>query len=332
VSQLRSELYFSLAEVLTSEELPDWFKLPGKEWPLFECVSRMSGSSASAQRAVPKLAHIPAETKIERQERSARLFCGTGRPQFWLYESLHRSGRLLGPECTAVANWYQKAGLEAEGSELPDHASLELAFLGHLAGRNPPAGSMERAFILQHAGCWLPDLGKGMASTGDSVYGPLGDLLAGWLEEALQPDKKASLSAYPSSSLPLIQVEERCSLCGFCAQVCPVGALSIKQTQVEAFLLLSPGSCTGCKKCERVCDFNAIQLVSREATLCIPRNDSRKMGDQIVLRRSYQSFCWTCGKAIATQAEMDFLHRQLGFPKWLENCPDCRSACMEVAQ
>src|SRR3989304_6750995 len=73
------------------------------------------------------------------------------------------------------------------GAGLPVHASLESAFLAHLADveqvANPSTSlraglSYEQQFIKQHAGRWLPELGRTLARSGDEVYGPIGQLLA----------------------------------------------------------------------------------------------------------------------------------------------------------
>jgi TorA maturation chaperone TorD len=149
---LRADLYHALAEALA--EPPDWLALPGDEWPLFESAARLAPSSEAARRAVASLARVRAESSAARHQRYAALFAGAGRPRFWLYESAHLSGRLLGPQTFAVERLYHAAGLESASAELPDHASTELAFLAYLAEQG--ADNIERGFITKHAGRWLP--------------------------------------------------------------------------------------------------------------------------------------------------------------------------------
>jgi ferredoxin len=329
VNKHHSQIYFSFAEVFASGDLPDWIVLPGKNWPLYKSASCLSSDSPAARKAIPLLAEIPPETKTEREARYTQLFNNPGWPQLMLYESTHLSGRLLGPECMAVEKWYRNAGLEVADTELPDHASLELAFLGHLTGLTPPAHTMERSFVRQHAGRWLPALGRSLALIKDSVYGPVGSLLAAWLDEVLQPRKMIVRSPYHHNYLPLIQSEERCSLCGFCVQICPAGALSMRQTHDEVYLILSVHACIGCKKCERICEFDAIHLDETEKNW-IEASDLWKNGEQIILRHSKQSLCYTCGYTIASQAEMDYVRCQLGNPEWLDYCPECRSTRLEA--
>lgn len=324
MNRLRAELYLALAEALAPVEPAGWLALPGREWPLYECASHLAVRSPVAQRAVQALAQIPAETITRRKARYTALFCGSGRPQFWLYESVHRSGHLFGPETLAVEKWYRAAGVEVSDAELPDHASIELAFLAHLARQSSFSRALERRFIMHHAGRWLPVLGRGLDSTADLVYSPIGALLAGWLEEAIRPDKSAVPLANSDGRLPVIQIIDQCSLCGFCARVCPTRALSIHENQFEAVLMLSPEACILCGKCERVCEFQAIQVLPRPAIKAPPRESVHSPGDLLVLRRSALATCRACRAVIASQAELEFVSHQLGFPAWLDYCPECR--------
>jgi TorA maturation chaperone TorD/NAD-dependent dihydropyrimidine dehydrogenase PreA subunit len=325
MNQHRSELYLGLAEALMSGGPPAWLAKPGREWPLYECVTRLAEGSSAARRASQAIAGLPGETVDDQRIRHERLFEGPGRPQFWMYESMYRSRRLFGPETLAVEKLYREAGVEVQGSELPDHASIELAFLAHLAGQKLLHGLTERKFILEHAGRWLPGLGRSLASTGDPVYGPIGELLAGWLEEAVWPDKKNRNLSVPENRLPAIQAEENCSLCGFCVQVCPTHALSIIENQDETALLLSPAACVRCRKCERVCEFQAIQILPQPVLAEYPMETVHSPEKVFVLRKSTLVACHTCGEPIASQAEVDFVRRQLGFPVWLDYCLECRT-------
>ncbi len=268
---------------------------------------------------VEALAEVHAESLAARRARYAALFAGTGRPRFWLYESAALTGRLLGPESFAVEKLYRAAGLGTTGGELPDHVSMELAFLAHLVEQG--ADDAERSFIEHHAGRWLPELGRGLARSGDEVYAPIGQLLAEWLEEVGQ--RQAADRQPPTADcLPFIPHAEACTLCGFCAQVCPTRALAVRETAGETRLMLKANACVGCGQCERICDAHALTL-----TEAVRSSETWR-----VLRHSPRVACHACGQPMVSRAELDFVAAQIGHPAWLEYCLRCRSQMMEVAQ
>ena len=316
---LRADLYHALAEALA--EPPDWLAVPGRDWPLFESANGLAAASASARRAVQPLAEIRSEPLAVRRARYAGLFAGPSRPRFCQYESEALTGRVFGEAAAAVERHYQRAGLEVVGAELPDHASMELAFLAHVAEQG--ARDLERDFISQHAGRWLPDLGRALARSGDEVYAPIGQLLAEWLEECAggrEPDDRpdAARHAPRATRLPVIAQAGACSLCGFCAQVCPTHALAIHETARETLLALSPAECVGCNKCERVCETRALKMQPSAGERAAARGQS-------VLRQSPRARCRGCDEPMVSQAELDFVIRQIGHPAWLDYCSDCRS-------
>jgi len=317
---LRADVYYALAEAFAPDGPPEWLVRPGREWPLFAAAARLGQHSEAARRAVEVIAEIGAESLAARRARHAALFAGVGRPRFWLYESAHRSGRLLGPEAFVVERFYQMAGLEIVGAELPDHASLELAFGAFLAERQ--ADDVERAnqwqrverrFIANHAGRWLPDLGRALARSEDVVYAPIGQLLADWLAESARPRRAAT----PSFRSPAIPRAEACTLCGFCVQVCPTRALAICESLTESVLVLSASACVGCAKCERVCGPGALKM----SQLPLGRVSA---GGRHVLRQSPRARCPGCGQPTVSEAELAYVATQIGHPAWLDYCPECR--------
>ncbi|MDX1688151.1 MAG: molecular chaperone TorD family protein [Candidatus Promineifilaceae bacterium] len=315
-----ADLYLALAEALA--EPPPWLEQPGQRWPLYACTEKLAGVSTAAAHAAAAFAQVRSESMQERRARHRALFQSNGRPRFWLHESLYRSGRLLGPEMLEVEQLYRAAGLELSGKELPDHASVELAFLAHLARRgveNPKrAGQwrqMEKLFLKKHAGHWLPTMGRAIAASGDAVYAPIGTLLADWLEELLQPAaRKRVLQRVPSVDQPA------CTLCGFCSQVCPVRALLIDENDSETILLLSPTRCYGCGKCVRACETSAM-------TMSPSHEEQATMGpdEWQILRSSPRANCPACGEPTVSRAELEYVSRQLGHPRWLEYCWRCRA-------
>jgi nitrate reductase assembly molybdenum cofactor insertion protein NarJ/NAD-dependent dihydropyrimidine dehydrogenase PreA subunit len=311
----RADLYALLAETLA--EPPDWMSLPGRAWPLFETLTGLASESDAARRHLDLLAGIPCEGPDQRRERYAALFA-SGRPRFWLYESAAKTGKILGPQTFEMARLYRAAGLEAAGAELPDHISLELAFLSYLVGRDaiPAYQEILQQFLEKH-GDWMISLGCALKQSGDPVYAPIGALLADWLTERMTlPAQPATVThdAVCNMLLPVILRADDCTLCGFCAQVCPTRALKVMQNAEGDFLSLNIAECVHCAKCERICEFHALKM-----SLPAPSAE-----ETLILRQSPHARCQTCGKPIASQAEMDYIVSQIGDATWQHLCLDCR--------
>ncbi len=307
----RAEMYSALAEVMA--EPPQWMSLPGREWPLYElAVGLMSHSPA-----VAALGAIQAESLPERQARYAALTgcqLASCQPRFWLSESAFLNGRILGDATFAVARAYSQAGLQVQGSQLPDGAATELAFLAFLVEQNERAP--EQAFLDQHATRWLPALGQAMAEGDDPVYAAIGQLLADWLNHLPVPVAAPVVSS--AVRLPVLLDAPACSLCGFCAQRCPTGALTVRETDLETGLVLLASACTSCGRCVRACEMKPSLLSMQVATA------EQLSAQPVVLRLSERVACTQCGKPMVSRAELDFVISRIGHPTWLDLCEDCR--------
>ena len=306
----RAELYALLAELFA--EPPDWMDSAGREWPLFDLLTQLAAESDSARRHLDLLAGIASESHDQRCERYANLFA-SGRPRFWLYESAAKTGKILGPQTFEMAKLYRAAGLETSGAELPDHISLELSFLSYLASQ-AECLNYEKQFF-EKRGAWMIDLGRALEKSGDNTYSPIGQLLADWLTEQMQPATCNFQLATNNDLLPVILNPNDCTLCGFCAQVCPTRALKVMQNAEGDFLSLTTAECIHCNKCERICDFHALTM-----SLPAPNAD-----ETLILRQSPHALCKTCGKPIASQAEMKYIVSQIGEAHWQHLCLDCRA-------
>jgi ferredoxin len=233
-----------------------------------------------------------------------------------LYESAAKTGKILGAQTFEMARLYRAAGLEAAGAELPDHISLELAFLSHLVGRDS-ISSYQQQFLEKH-GAWMIDLGRALKQSGDLVYAPLGQLLADWLTEQMtlpaQP-VTATRDGVRNMLLPVVLRADDCTLCGFCAQVCPTRALKVMQNAEGNFLSLNTVECVHCTKCERICEFHALKM-----SLPAP-----SAGETLILRQSPHVRCQKCEKPIASQAEMNYIVSQIGEAPWQHLCLNCRA-------
>jgi ferredoxin/nitrate reductase assembly molybdenum cofactor insertion protein NarJ len=314
-----ARLYQSLAEVLA--EPPEWFTRPGDQWPLFADVLEIAQGghrvASTMHHAARELAQIPSENLGARRARYEALFQGTNRPHLWLYESMVRDGRLAGPSTFSIASAYKAAGVVVSGTELPDHASVELAFLAYLSAQEANAADSadqwrraRRLFISHHAGKWLPALGRSLAQTQDTVYSPIGRLLVNALliiPRVIRPAPTLT------NVLPNLSPPEMCNLCSFCVQVCPTRALTIRETDEVTSLQISDSACVGCRHCIRICPTRALEMARRQ-----PDNHCR------VLRASVRAHCLFCGQPMISQAELEAVSKELGDPAWLNYCPDCR--------
>jgi len=301
----RSDLYALLAETLS--EPPDWMSLPGCEWPLFETVASMASEFESARRHLDRLACIAPEEPHQRQERYTAIFA-FGKPRFWLYESVALTGKILGPQTFELAQLYRAAGLETVGAELPDHISLELAYLSHVA-----RSSREKEFLESHA-TWMINLGRALSNSDDEVYVPIGALLADWLESLLALAAPLHVKEGKRVRIPSLPHPDDCTLCGFCAQVCPTRALKVLEDTEHTSLVLEATECIHCNKCEKICEFHAVKMI-----LPSVNGASRQ-----ILRQSLQFNCQKCGRPVVSQAEMDYIVSQIGEASWQRLCLDCR--------
>ncbi|HEY5728958.1 MAG TPA: molecular chaperone TorD family protein [Anaerolineales bacterium] len=301
---VRADLYALLAEALA--EPPDWMSQSGNEWPLTETVSRLTFEFEAVRRHLDIFACIPPEEHHIRQKRYTAIFA-SGKPRIWLYESAALTGRILGRQTFETARLYRSAGMETVGAELPDHVSVELAFLSHVAG-----SSLERQFLENHAS-WMIDLGSALASSGDEVYAPIGALLADCLRSAI-----AEFPTHEDRSnlrVPTLPRPDDCTLCGFCVQACPTPALKIVDAPKDILLVFEGTECIHCGKCEKICEFHALEMK--------PVNvDDAKAQE---FRRSPHINCQKCGQSFASQAEMGYIVSQIGEAVWQNYCLDCRS-------
>ncbi len=319
----RANLYHFLAEALSDP--PEWLSYSGNSWPIYDLAVDASRFSASARNAVLDLNEIPPEAITIRRQRYHAVIYGQGiRQPVMMYESLYKSGRIAGPETFAVEQIYWLNGLTTIESELPDHVSMELAFLAYLVEADVKNGNSrrrERLFLKEHAGDWLVDLGRQLELSRDPVYAPIGRFLAGWISESISPNVRVILSR----NLPAIQSQKECTLCGFCTQVCPTRALVMRETDSETGLILSGKLCTGCWKCVDSCEPGA---------LVISPANSRANGDskREILVSSPRVRCKRCGKPTVSEAEMNYMQKILGQQDWLHECLDCRAMKPEGIQ
>ena len=308
--KIRSQLYDILAQALTDPAL-----LAGcpRESLLAEAVIAGAATlgSAACRRTLFALQELPSITGADLRQRFSLATDRPGQRPLALYESLATTGHLVGPPGQEVEQLYRRWGLEPDG-DLPDAASVELAFLAYLseqeaealaaghAGQAQKLRAGQRTFLQEHAMRWLPQVGRALASSADPYLTPVGQLLEEFLKEEqlrlLTPRNGVSRTA-----IPFVDAEERCSLCGFCVQSCPTGALWVGETATETSLLLNPLRCIGCTRCLPVCPDGALLMMGRTETLASP----------FLLHRSQRAHCPRCDEATVSQAELTAVFARL---------------------
>jgi len=318
---MQAALYHHLAAVLApsgQSGLPAWFTSPGAQWPLFDHASKIAVISPSPawHNAITLLASVPASSLANRQEQYDALFIGKGAPPIWLYESYHLYGKLPGPSTFSVRSLYQQVGLQITSAELADHASLEISFLAFLLEiqSTDPAQATDwntayRLFIKNHAGRWLPAVGRSLAACPYAAWSAIGLLLIA----ALEDPPKNTLRHSEHLNLPEITGPQACNLCGFCIQACPTRALYILEDDHTTALHLDPQLCIHCSKCVKICHLESLTLTAAPS----PHHN-------IQLHTSPRASCSLCGAPTVSEAELASVAAKLGNPDWLSYCLDCR--------
>jgi TorA maturation chaperone TorD/NAD-dependent dihydropyrimidine dehydrogenase PreA subunit len=314
-----ADLYAGLADILAEAgrgSVPEWLKRPGRAWPLFALAQALAArlDRPVLGRAVAAMAEV---TRGSRLAECERLFVGNGRSPIMLYESWHVDGRFPSPTTFAVQAVYRQAGLDLAG-ELPDHAAVELEFLSFLAEREEEDAeqaqkwrSARRRFLKEHVNRWLPQVAQQLLAANDEAWRAVGLLLTAVLTLS---DRSHSIQTDRMLGLPMITATSDCTLCGFCAQICPTRALRISEDELATQLYLLPEACIHCGKCEAVCDEQVMVM------------GGEMVGETaVLLRESPRLACPRCGQPTVSQAEIDAIVYRLGtHPAWLDVCIQCR--------
>ncbi|MEJ2560057.1 MAG: molecular chaperone TorD family protein [Anaerolineae bacterium] len=335
-ARARAAIYLALAEAMAQPVLGIGDLLQNAA----QTGARVLGSSA-CQRAALALAERPVPgLEVLRQSYTCLLappvIASPGRRPVALYESLHRHGRLAGPATWDVEQRYQALGLTSTEGELPDHASLELAFLGHLAAAEAEAQAAgdgrlvarvraeQRQFLRTHAGAWLPVVGTALAAAADPFYLIVGRLLNEFLSEELLGREQGGQT---KASLPTLKNPAACTLCGLCVGSCPLGSLRMLENDTETMLTLNPSQCVGCNRCARICPQQVLSMSLRAQTRHQTRTKNGA-GYQI-LWHSPRAACPNCGEPTVSQAELEAVFARLqpdrAMQRRLSLCVACKS-------
>lgn len=345
-AQARAMIYQALAEALAGPR-------QGIEKLLLDAATTGARllDSPACHRATLTLAKSPVTSLETLSKEYARLITNPDRCPVALYESLHRQGCLMGRITRDVERHYRSSGLTPVDGELPDHASVELAYLGHLAATEAEAHTggdrqlvarlrrEQRDFLRMHAHTWLPDVGLVMAAASDPFYAAVGRLLSGFLTEELNGQKRRNQIGQHNQigvKLPTLKNLAACTLCGLCTGSCSSGALRVIESETQTALALNPTQCTGCNRCAHICPEGVLFLsfVAETAsplgtaTHSVRSTCSDKIGYQVI-RRSPRAGCPKCNRPTVSQAELDAIFRRLQPDPvtWrrLSLCVECKS-------
>jgi TorA maturation chaperone TorD/NAD-dependent dihydropyrimidine dehydrogenase PreA subunit len=310
VARARAAIYFALAAAV-AEPAPDSCDT------LFGAA--MAGAqildSESSRAAALALAALPSEDRRTLAERYTCAVAPPGRRPLALYESLAREGCLMGESTLAVERSYRALGLEPNFGELPDHASVELCFLGNLAEAEADAQAEralylvarlrkeQRRFFHDHVLAWLPALGRDLAASGIAPYAAVGT----WLAAFVQEESAGKRNGRRRGKLPALLAATACTLCGLCTGRCGTGALRIEEDATETRLTLYAARCVGCNLCTAICPQNVMTMIDGQPdrhTIADPAENVRPALGQL-LRSSPRLSCPRCGRPTVSRAEMD---------------------------
>lgn len=339
-ARARAAVYLALAEAMAQPVLGIGDLLQNAA----QTGARVLGSIACqrvalalAERPVPGLEALrQSYTCLLAPQVQAQVIASPDRRPVALYESLYRHGRLVGPATWDVERRYQALGLAPIEGELPDHASLELAFLGHLAAAEAEARAAgdgrlvarlraeQRQFLRTHAGAWLPVVGTALAAADDPFYVIVGRLLNEFLSEELIGRKPDGQTKAP---LPILKNPAVCTLCGLCIGSCPLGSLRMLENDAETMLTLNPSRCVGCNRCARICPQQVLSI-SLHAQTHHPTRGENGAGYRI-LRQSPRATCPNCGEPTVSQAELEAVFARLQPDRVMQQrlglCVACKS-------
>jgi TorA maturation chaperone TorD/NAD-dependent dihydropyrimidine dehydrogenase PreA subunit len=318
-----------------------------------EMISRSQQYLSLAEIFLPPGVEAPADVIWA----YSRLFLTPGRVNVPLHESVYFEGRLMGEAASNAASLYAKANLQVNTalSDLPDHLSLELAFMAHLISQEDQDHhraemwcDYQRHFLSQHLARWLPKFCHRIVEVDAHPHYRQAALAAQkMVTEDLErlstqhakpggqsPEQPPATSQADGARAHSHQNPERCpnifisvnpsccTMCIRCTDNCQAGALTTAQTSTELTLLFNPAACNGCRACLRFCPEGAIHL-ERKASPTVPPPSSRN-----VLLSAPRVVCPKCNKPHIALPWLERLAIQLRDNEDVRHslalCPPCK--------
>ncbi len=273
-----------------------------------------------------------------------RLFLGPGRPIAHPYESVYVEGQLLGEAAVQVAASYAEAGLRLSISEreLPDHVSVELAFMAYLAAQeesDPAVAEMwrqlQRQFLFEHLARWLPQFCEKVEKSNAHPFyceavRAVKELVEQDVTLLLPPARQLSSTDRPRRRFPNIHLTvdlSLCSLCTLCADSCRFGALTISSTPTTLSLSFDLARCNGCRECLRLCPEKAV-TIERRSPLAVPPSSKKK-----VVATAPRVICPDCNRPHIAEPWLERLADRLGVEESIHYslalCPLCKATAGE---
>lgn len=234
-------------------------------------------------------------------------------------------------------------GVAPNGRSIPDHVSIELAFMAHLAAREAlawDAGEDEVAwrllekqeiFMREHLEAWLPQfchrvlVGRPaihygeLARRAESFVASDAAEVRAWLGDRVP----AAGSAAKDREWWTVTVAQTCTLCHICVEMCQPAALKGLRDEREGTISLGfdPATCDGCAACERWCPEGAIRAGRAEDGVETGR---RELAHCALLA------CPACGRLHIPEAMVSRLMARLGsaqgaLAQRLLFCYDCKA-------
>jgi TorA maturation chaperone TorD/Pyruvate/2-oxoacid:ferredoxin oxidoreductase delta subunit len=273
-----------------------------------------------------------------------RLFLGPGRPVVHPYESVHREGRMMGHPALNVRRFMADEGVTPAGHTLPDHVSMELAFMAYLTSCEASSreeGDGEKAvhylnrqerFLQEHLMRWLPQFcHRILTGRPHAYYSALARRVQSFVAADLLQIQDL-LARAPDDMSPEaelrdwwhVSVGSGCTLCRVCLQVCRPGALRLVSQETVTILSYEATLCDGCAACQRWCP---------EESIHVDRADECTTGSELV--RSAKLTCPGCGRLYAPASMVDNVRGRLGeiseaMLQRLIMCPDCKTKDMRL--
>lgn len=280
------------------------------------------------------------------------------------YESTYVEGQLMGDTAAQIVDSYIDAGLQlnADEHELPDHVSVEMAFMAYLAARAETDTAMkwqqyQRSFLFEHLAHWLPQFFKKVeesaihpfyceaASMANKI---IDDDLSSFSLLPLDSEKYAipnpqigisissthehqlSVNRYPGKRFPNIHIDfdlPLCTLCTVCVDNCRSGALAVDCTPRMIRLSFDPARCNGCRKCMRLCPEQAINIIIK-SPLTSPPSSQRN-----VVAKAPRVICPRCNRPHIAEPWLKRLATHLGNGESVQYslalCPFCKTTAIE---
>ena len=186
-------------QAAAAELLSHWWSRPEADetsawedaWP---AARELAQELAVGERGVDELwAACRGAGREELLDEYERLFVGPGRTPCPPYESLwlqdpsrSERGRLMGAASAAVADLYQRLGVDVSASarELADHVAIEWEALAYASrSDDPDAEPVATSLLAEHLALWLPPFCDAVEQHAQiAYYGALARLTRSWAQ------------------------------------------------------------------------------------------------------------------------------------------------------